>query len=78
LPPLAVLPRLDPSLQTSIIGHGNVVRRMPMLRGARAYNSGDVRHPLLDGMWSVREMGLGANSGRRTQDLYIFPVGEMP
>jgi hypothetical protein len=78
LPPATVLPLFEPGLQASIIGHGRVVRRTPMIRGARPYDSSDIRHPLLDGTWSVREMGLSSATGRRTLDLYIFPVGAMP
>jgi hypothetical protein len=75
LPATFVTPLLDPQRYSAIVGHGRVVRRMPMLRGsARYYNSNDIRHALLDGTGAVREMGLSSNDRRRTKDLYIFPI----
>ncbi len=75
---LPVLPLLDPNLLPAIVGRARVQRPLPMIRSMAPYDSAEIRHVMLDGTFTARQMRLSANTLRRTKALYIMPIGGAP
>jgi hypothetical protein len=54
-------------------GSSEIERDFPLIRNMEAYESGDIRNPLLDMRFSAAEMGMESNTERRTLVLYEMP-----
>lgn len=75
---LAVRPMLAPGNYRAIVGQSRVERALPLISSARPYDSQEIRHLILDGSFTARQMGLRANTLRRSKLLYDLPIGGAP
>ena len=78
-----VRPLLDPNREGAYRGSAEITRGYPLLSKLGKFESGEIRHPMLDGQWQSSQMnitneagdrvGLPRNVYRRTKVLYELP-----
>ena len=78
-----VRPLLNPDRAGAYRGSAEITRGYPLLSKLGEFNSGEIRHPMLDGQWQTSQMnvendagdrvGLPRNIYRRTKVLYELP-----
>jgi hypothetical protein len=62
--------------QGAVEGLSAIERDYPLLVKLGSYNSGEIRHPLLDQLWQAAPMNIPANVYRRIKILYELPKTE--
>jgi hypothetical protein len=59
--------------QGAFRGEASIEREYVFLKNLGRFESGSIKHPLLDGKWSNADMGVPRNTYRRTLILYELP-----